>query len=253
MRDLVEPCLYNWLGYGNPNGKYWFIGTEEGGAEIWRNQTLSLEESLRIRAGFDLTMDFKTVWEDLYHIPMTSFKGATVWLYIAAYLLAFDGVHPGENRDKILTLRHNGLGKLDGNHFLGELLPLPKERANQIAPYKQVWSSLKDYHNEVEKKRFQLITQTLLSNPEVQLIISYDRKLTQRWLTHFEKEIIAQQNWEFGKKQRYQLSQMQFGSKRQLNFLSTPFFGNGQISYEGVWQSVQRLKQIIPSLSEKRA
>ena len=44
IEKLVPSCLYNWLGYGNPNGQVWFIGTEEGGAEIWRQQTKTLEE-----------------------------------------------------------------------------------------------------------------------------------------------------------------------------------------------------------------
>ena len=52
------PCLYNFLGYGNLDSPVWFVGVEEGGAEIWRNQTLSLEESLRLRPQYSLSMDF---------------------------------------------------------------------------------------------------------------------------------------------------------------------------------------------------
>jgi hypothetical protein len=46
MKDLIDKCLYNWIGYGNYNGDVWFIGMEEGGAEIWREgiATLTLEE-----------------------------------------------------------------------------------------------------------------------------------------------------------------------------------------------------------------
>ena len=38
FQKLVRSCLYNWLGYGNLNGETWFIGTEEGGADIWRQK-----------------------------------------------------------------------------------------------------------------------------------------------------------------------------------------------------------------------
>jgi hypothetical protein len=31
---LIQSCLYNWLGYGILNGMVWFVGMEEGGAEI---------------------------------------------------------------------------------------------------------------------------------------------------------------------------------------------------------------------------
>jgi len=64
FEDLVRSCLYNWLGYGNLNGKIWFIGTEEGGAEIWRQSTKTLEESLKLRSSYNIAMDFKTVWEN---------------------------------------------------------------------------------------------------------------------------------------------------------------------------------------------
>jgi len=49
--DLVEPCLYNFLGYGNLDSPVWFIGVEEGGAEVWRKETLTLEDSAAHPAG----------------------------------------------------------------------------------------------------------------------------------------------------------------------------------------------------------
>ena len=69
--SLVRSCLYNWLGYGNPNGVVWFVGTEEGGAEIWRIPTQTLEQSLMKRSTFSLAMDFREVWENQYQIPPT--------------------------------------------------------------------------------------------------------------------------------------------------------------------------------------
>ena len=65
-RDIVTLCPYNHLGYGNLDGPVWFVGVEEGGAEIRRCQTLTLEESLRLRAGYELAMDLRHVWEGLY-------------------------------------------------------------------------------------------------------------------------------------------------------------------------------------------
>ena len=72
--ELINQCLYNWLGYGNLNGDLWFIGIEEGGAEIWRDRiaTLSIEDSLRERSRFHLSCSFSEVWEDVYGIPLYS-------------------------------------------------------------------------------------------------------------------------------------------------------------------------------------
>jgi hypothetical protein len=104
--SLIRSCLYNWLGYGNVNGEIWFIGTEEGGAEIWRNEIQTLESSLTIRSKFSIAMDFKCVWEDLYKVPLKSFRGASVWSYMAYLLLCMEA-KPDSNliRDYIFDLK----------------------------------------------------------------------------------------------------------------------------------------------------
>ena len=107
-REQVAPCLYNWLGYGNLNSPWWFMGTEEGGAEIWRKQKmtgqpdLSIAESLRLRSGFALSMDFPKVWEELYGLPLERFKGATVWRYVAAMLFALEGKDPALHKEQLM-------------------------------------------------------------------------------------------------------------------------------------------------------
>ena len=73
--DIIEPCLYNHLGYGNLDDPVWFIGVEEGGVRVWRYETLILEENLHLRAQYDLAVDFRYVWEDLYRIPLESWRG----------------------------------------------------------------------------------------------------------------------------------------------------------------------------------
>ena len=90
IKDLVDSCLFNWLGYGQVNSPIWFIGMEEGGAEVWRNKTKTLKQSLEIRSRFRLQMDFQYVWEDLYNVSLDSFKGPTVWRFMAAFLLELE-------------------------------------------------------------------------------------------------------------------------------------------------------------------
>jgi hypothetical protein len=96
--NTIKSCLYNWLGYGNLNTPIWFMGMEEGGEEIWRQGTHSLESSLLTRSQFKLAMDFKYVWEELYKIPLESFvsrRGAlTSWHFMAAFLLSLEGQVP---------------------------------------------------------------------------------------------------------------------------------------------------------------
>ena len=155
MKELIDKCLYNWIGYGNLNGDIWFIGMEEGGAEIWREEiaTLSLEESLQIRSEHTSCCDFRKVWEEEYGIPLDKFKKITTWHFISAFLLAHQNHMIDDKSVRELIFEDKALGTLDGNHFLCELLPLPKKSELDF-PYTDRWSSRKEYLNEVTEKSF---------------------------------------------------------------------------------------------------
>ena len=149
---LVRSSLYNWIGYGNVNASVWFLGVEEGGAEIWRHRTKTLEQSLEIRSKFHLQMDFRHVWEDLYNIPLSSWTGPNVWRYIAAFILEFEGRDATVENINDYIFYAKQLGRESSNHFLGEMMPLPKPSKKSIKPYESIWSSVNDYYDEVGPK-----------------------------------------------------------------------------------------------------
>jgi hypothetical protein len=148
-KDLIRSCLYNWLGYGNPNGPIWFVGIEEGGAEIWRWGTQTLSSSLQIRSRFRKAMDFRSVWEDDYGIPLETFvkrRGSmTTWHYMACFLLAFHDQPVNTETIRDFVFHSKQLGRIDGDHFLCELLPLPRKNKASMKGYESVWDSVKDY------------------------------------------------------------------------------------------------------------
>lgn len=244
---LINDNLYSWLGYGNIDGYYWFIGVEEGGAEIWRNETKTLEESLKIRSNFELEMDFRYVWEQLYGIPLEEFKGACVWNYMAAFLLGSDDVIP--NRDNVCNyvFEEKKLGSKNSNHFMCELLPLPKPKRDNIFPYKGVWSSNDEYYNDIIEKRFEIIRKAIIDNKDVEWIVSYDWRATKIIVDNLNTEKIDQ--WTFGK-QKYSIYEVRITEGRNTKLLSTQFFGNGQISYEGIFYAAQRIKGSVSVKSE---
>lgn len=172
--NIIRSCLYNWLGYGNMNAQIWFMGMEEGGAEIWRHGTHSLETSLLTRSQFKLSMDFRHVWEDLYHIPLDNFvnrRGSlTTWHFMAAFLLSLEGLLPETNKIREFVFKNKNIGRLDGEHFLCEFLPLPRSSNNSIEDYSFVWNSNTDYIKEVGPNRFKLIKDTLILNKAVKVL-----------------------------------------------------------------------------------
>jgi hypothetical protein len=245
-RDIVEPCLYNHLGYGNLNGPVWFIGVEEGGAEIWRSKTLTLEQSLRLRATYQLAMDFRHVWEDLYRISLESWKGATTWRYVAAYILAFQGRQPDTLSVRQYVFGDKRLGRLDGDHFLCELMPLPKRAKGQIDPYHDIWASDHWYRQEVAPGRPRLLLQTLNQHPGARLLVCYERDAVKLLLDSLSAHRVAQ--WTF-RRQHYTLWLCSLPPSREVYIVHTPFFGQGQISYDGIWESTQRLVELLPGMT----
>lgn len=154
-------------------------------AEVWRQKTQTLEESLFHRSRYNLSMDFKRVWEEIYHIPLESFKGPSVWRYMAAFLLSFKGkpINPANiNRFVFLDKK---LGGIKSDHFMCELLPLPKRSKESISDYDFIWSSAAKYRNEVMPKRLDLILDTMSHNEGIKVIISYEKLLTKDFLDHF--------------------------------------------------------------------
>ena len=244
FNDLVRSCLYNWLGYGNLDGSIWFMGTEEGGAEIWRQSTQTLTSSLRLRSNFGLAMDFRSVWENDYRIPLETFSGPTVWRYMAAFLLEMRGVEASKDSIHALVYTSKQLGRPDSDHFMCELLPLPKRAKNAMEDYRSVWPSIAEYHKEVVPRRFELIRNTILAHRGVRLVVSYERLLTERMLAHFREGLMLLNAWVSGE-ERYELYRIAVAHDRQLYLLSTPFFGNGRISYGGLRLSAGKVRSYL--------
>ncbi|NNU91537.1 hypothetical protein [Anoxybacillus sp. CHMUD] len=237
---LVRSCLYNWLGYGNVNAPVWFIGVEEGGAEIWRHRTKTLEQSLEIRSKFHLQMDFRHVWEDLYNISLSSWTGPNVWRYIAAFILEIEGRDATVENINDYIFYTKQLGRESSNHFLGEMMPLPKPSKKSIKPYESIWNSVNDYYDEVANNRLSLIRKTIIENQNVKLLVSYDRTLTEMMLNYFSSTIEMVSTWNFQHEQ-YTLYKITFSNERSILMLSTPFFGNGRISYNGIRNAARRI------------
>lgn len=243
--QLVRSCLYNWLGYGKLNSPIWFMGMEEGGAEIWSLNTRSLDESLHLRSQFDLAMDFRTVWEDTYGIPLSTFrrKGLTAWHFMAAFLLGMEGLLVDSSTIRKFVFEDKLLGRTYSNHFMCEFLPLPRASHTSMDGYKAVWKSPREYEREVTRKRLDLIKNTLIMNRDVKLLVSYDRNFTSLFIRQFPSN--SRNEWRDERGKGFVLYKCELTSTRTVHLLSTPFFGNGQANYGGLVQAAERIGQVL--------
>jgi hypothetical protein len=163
---------------------------------------------------------------------------------MVAFLLKFEGKNSDVADIRNFIFHEKKLGRIDSSHFLAELMPLPKQSMHSIQDYKSIWNSINDYYEDVSLERFSLIKSTILQNNNVRLIVSYDRTMTQKMLEFFATKINEIESWQF-RQEQYKLYKIEISKVKSIFLLTTPFFGNGRISYEGIKDSAVRMKNFV--------
>lgn len=235
-KSLVQDCLYNWLGYGNPNGKYWFFGFEESEyPRSWFENAETLEDELRLRSEFDLVTDFQHTWEDVFGKPLDSFSRSFTWNYQAAFLLGAEDEPVSSHKTKKFVFQDAKLGRSNGNNLSAELLPLPKSDVNGTGPYSHIWSSSQEYMRDVIPGRIDLITSTLEANQNVEWVVVYGQNNRTAQLLRSEYENKEKESWQGLEHSRpFTRYNLFTGGNRTINLIHAPFFGQGRTSYENV-------------------
>lgn len=251
-QDIVRKCAdTKWIGYGNPNSSVWFLGAEEGGAEIWRVRNKApisekLLSSLALRSGFQKAMNFHEVWRSKYGLSKEELvqivRRGNVWRYIAAFSSFRDNVDKKINADLLTQFIMNpNFGSHSQDYFICELLPLPKRGRDHFpTTYQHVWSSIEEYHREVAPKRMQIIAGELRVREKVKLLVSYDKEFTKLLLVKSKQyRSIPDADTKFPIYSIY----LQ-GRTSPLTLLVTPFFGQG-LSYGKVRQAAKTANQYL--------
>lgn len=240
-KNLVQECLYNWLGYGELNSPTWIIGTEEGGS----GEKIQLESALKLRSSFNLSMDFRYVWENLYGVDLQNVKGPTIWRYAACFLLSLQNKNRSPEDIKKFVFIDKRLGRKNADHFICEFLPLPKKNKNSIEDYVHIWPTTEEYHREVALKRFSIIDKNIRNNEKIKLMVSYESMFTRSMTDYYKNYIVGEPKKWSCKKQHYCLYEIKLSQDRNIFLLSTPFFGLGQISYAGLDFASQKIKKSL--------
>ena len=102
-----------------------------------------------------------------------------------------------------------------------------------------------EYRDEVKHKRLALIRDILRKFSGVRLLVVYELSVIPELLGSFTSFLI--QKWRFGK-QLYCLYGLQLDDSRTVYLLNTPFFGNGQISYAGIRDCIESVKNLTEVL-----
>lgn len=244
-KEIIESC-YNWLGYGNPNGYVWIVGKEEGTLEVDKKKKTP-EESIKIRSTFQQVMDFGEVWQNLFGINLKEVAGKSQpWRFTARFLLALCGKKISDTAIDRFIIEEMGREKTD--HFLAEYLPLPKKSVESIDWYRNFWSNVKDYWEEVRGIRFKKITGLMQKSSGLKLIISYDRIFSDKLVTEFRGSLIDSPWLSKNGRDWFQMYEINL-QNRLVCLLATPFFGQGRICHDDVPKAVENVLSYLNSKS----
>lgn len=244
LADLIRDNLYNWLGYGNLNGRYWFIGREEYDSISRCPYLDGLRDYYEVRQEFDYAEDFVDTWEQAYGRSVDEGTSAsTTRHYQAAFLMAFEGTSPrgqnpktGRSKTASFVFDEKRFGRQDGNHFSGEVYPLRyhPDKPKTFDPYRNVWDTPQAYKQEVHPKRIDIYLEQLRANPNIEIVISYAgaEAFVNPLKNRLDHESLGTQP--ANKQNVFKLSRCYLNGDRSILLIDSPFLGQGHVGYSEI-------------------
>jgi len=199
--------LLTFRGYGNPNGRFWFVGMEEGGGD---------PESLQIRADkFARLEDLAESHRNFKSHDMGSL--ISTWRIMSAIVGRIKGDQDWWDSDYARNYQKLHLGRLDGETYLTEVLPLPK-RSLKDWPYGNIYPSPNEYRARVFPNQLAALQhEYAVADPMPQFVFCYGK---QYWSLH-------QSIFNFGTYRSALEGKIHWTSNESTVIILTNFFGYG--------------------------
>lgn len=180
-KELLSEFISNFYGYGNPKGPYWFIGMEEGGGRtIEENYARILTWE---KLGKPLSVDLIDYHIELGFTEHDLSKVQKTWTKIALILLILRGSKATTDERRYYQRHH--LGRLNGNNYCPELMPMPSPSTGkwEWQDIFQSYFNLPDresYFQAVAPNRITRLRQ-LIQQYKPKLVMFYSTGYTERW------------------------------------------------------------------------
>lgn len=224
--------MSNFLGYGNLNAPYWFLGMEEGTGGA---TTAEIEKNMKIHATFSPVID---VYEAhlLYDYDMTiQNKFTPVWLQMAYIVRAMKGNADWEDINQAKEYVRFKLGRKDNETFLTELMPLPSPSLAHW-PYESVYPTRRQYEAEVLPQRQQLL-RALIAEHKPRYLFAYGARNREHY-----KGIVEEMHWT----SLNTANLIEVGQTTHTTVVIMPFFGNGALKRSDVRIMIEYLRNNHP-------
>ncbi|MCZ6538405.1 MAG: hypothetical protein O6922_01090 [Chloroflexi bacterium] len=211
MSDLTAAQIERLLafrGYGNPGGRFWFVGMEEGGS--------SDITDLRIRADkFDPVEDLA---ESHKHFQSHNMKKLTTstWRLMSAVVGRICDETNWRDPEFARSYQAHQLGRPHGETYLAEIFPMPKYGINDW-PYEDLFGDQEKYRVELFQPRAKLLTDAYFSaDPKPAFVFCYGSSFRDK-----HRKVFDFVNFELALENR-----IEWGRSENTVFLLTNFFNS---------------------------
>lgn len=185
--------LLHFVGYGNRNAPFWFVGMEERGSKK------RLRRRLNFRRFEDLKRAHKILGIKDYH--WTKSKLQPTWKRMCWLMLALN--HQNfDDKQLVLDYQAERLGRKKDETFLLELMPLPAKNLKSWDLH-ELFKSRSEYKRKVRPKRIKLLNRLLRKHQPEKVVICYGRW----WGRH--KEIF--ENADFHSTGKFAVAKTEYG------------------------------------------
>lgn len=182
--DLLEAFTEGFFGYGNYEGKFWFVGIEEAGGESFEEMNSRI--TTWDRRG---RREIEDVWEYHTDIGITEnfdekIKIQRTWSGLIKFIYGLNGKQP--TYEEIREYQRNMLGRAGGETCLIELLPLANQSTRHWNYDK--WSDLLWLRNRsayskkiLEYRRWKIKENILIYKPKIVIFYSMNSGIRRHW------------------------------------------------------------------------
>jgi hypothetical protein len=215
--------LLEFVGYGNLNAPYWFLGMEEGTGGTDKGIEANLEARI---THFEQVADLVEAHKILnFDIPTMRKSPTQVWLWMAKIVRGMQGAEDWRDAEKATDYVRKRLGRKDDNTLLTELLPLPKAAYGVWpAPLQTMFPSRITYESEVLPKRKAMLGR-LIEQHEPSYIFAYGSANRGHY-----KAIVRIGDWKCLPTRNV----IEVGCIGRTQIVVMPFFGQGALSNNDV-------------------
>ena len=150
LTDQQIQRLLKFKGYGNPAGRCWFVGMEEGGSP----PMCELIERATVWDEVEDLAEASRPWDPEFKCTLHKWKTWTWW--IMCRVVGRLSGKPWRDTGFVRCYQSTHLGRKGGETFLTEILPLPKPNMG-VWPYERLYPTRQAYEDAVLPKRVEAL------------------------------------------------------------------------------------------------